>query len=477
VDPAIADYSGQSARFRASFAMAESINITFAGDDADDELLVAESRERAAHRVRPRELVTEAVLGGGFVATAIAMATLLQRHRPLSPVALIVWVAVYIVTSRVSFEIGDGYAVPTEIIFVAGLFMLPAPLMPAIVGGASLVARAMDVGGSFRMHPSRAFNGLADSWFAVAPALLLALTGGSHPHWSGWPIYIAALAGQFAIDSVCSIVRAWAASGMPPRMMIPVLRWVHGVDAMLAPIGLVLGFAASDRPYLLLLALPLIGLFAFFAKERTARIDNALELSGAYRGTAMLLGQVVESDDAYTGEHSRGVVELSVAVADRLGLDPRARVRVEFGALLHDIGKISVPKAIINKPGPLDDAEWAVMHRHTIEGEAMLRQIGGLLADVGRVVRSSHEHFDGSGYPDGLAGDEIPIESRIVTCCDAFSAMTTDRPYRAAMPLEAALLELSACAGSQFDPAVANALAEIVAETAPAPPERVGQLI
>ena len=95
------------------------------------------------------------------------------------------------------------------------------------------------------------------------------------------------------------------------------------------------------------------------------------------------------------------------------------------------------------------------------EGEAMLQRVGGVLADVGRIVRSSHEHYDGSGYPDGLAGEEIPIEARIVTCCDAFSAMTTTRSYRKAMPLETALRELEACAGTQFDPVIAKALIDI----------------
>ncbi len=443
-------------------------NTSFAGIDTD--LLVAEARARKGHRVRSRELATEAVLGTAFVASAAGMAAGLHWDRPLSVGALLIWLVAYIVASRVPFEVGDGFAVPTEIVFVAGLFVLPVPLVPAIVGGASLAARAMDVG-SLRMHPSRALNGIADSWFAVGPALVLSLAGGSHPHWSAWPLYLGALAAQFTVDSLCSIARAWAGSGVPPRMMLQVLRWVHSVDAALAPIGLLLGFAAVDRPYLLLLVLPLIALFGYFARERKARIDNALELNGAYRGTAMLLGQVVERDDAYTGEHSRGVVELSLAVADRLRLDSRARVRVEFGALLHDVGKISVPKEIINKPGPLNDEEWAVMHRHTIEGEAMLKQVGGFLAEVGRVVRSSHEHYDGRGYPDALAGSEIPIEARIVSCCDAFSAMTTDRSYRSAMSLEAAMLELSACSGSQFDPAVANALAEVVMEAAPQPPE------
>ena len=193
-------------------------------------------------------------------------------------------------------------------------------------------------------------------------------------------------------------------------------------------------------------------MLAILSRERQARIDQALELSEAYQGTAMLLGDVVEADDAYTGSHSRGVVELSLGVADKLGLSLRQRRNAEFAALLHDVGKIAVPKEIINKAGPLDDDEWKIMHRHTIEGEEMLNRVGGVLSEVGRIVRSSHEHYDGSGYPDGLAGEEIPIEARIVTCCDAFSAMTTTRSYRKAMPLEAAIAELRACAGRSSTP-------------------------
>jgi HD-GYP domain-containing protein (c-di-GMP phosphodiesterase class II) len=158
------------------------------------------------------------------------------------------------------------------------------------------------------------------------------------------------------------------------------------------------------------------------------------------------------------------VVELSLAVSDALGLDSRQRRNVEFGALLHDVGKIAVPKEIINKPGPLDDAEWEIMRQHTIEGERMLNRIGGVLSEAGRIVRASHEDYDGSGYPDGLAGEQIPIEARIVTCCDAFSAMTTTRSYRKAMPTEKAIAELHACAGTQFDPQVVGVLAAMVEE-------------
>ena len=185
----------------------------------------------------------------------------------------------------------------------------------------------------------------------------------------------------------------------------------------------------------------------------------------------MLLGDVVEADDAYTGSHSRGVVELSLAVSDHLGLNHRQRRNIEFAALLHDVGKIAVPKEIINKAGPLDPEEWEVMYRHTVKGEEMLNRVGGVLSEVGRIVRSSHEHYDGSGYPDGLRGEEIPIEARIVACCDAFSAMITTRSYRKAMPLEAALTEVRACAGTQFDPQVAESLAVVSMADGPRTPE------
>src|SRR3954453_7670302 len=156
--------------------------------------------------------------------------------------------------------------------------------------------------------------------------------------------------------------------------------------------------------------------------------------------------------------HSEGVVDLALAVGDEMGLDPARRRNLEFGALLHDVGKIAVPKAIINKPGPLDDDEWEIMRGHTIEGQRLLDKVGGFMREVGLVVRSSHERFDGDGYPDGLAGEQIPLGARIVACCDAFSAMTTDRSYRKARSAREALEELERCSGSQFDPVVVEAL-------------------
>jgi HD-GYP domain-containing protein (c-di-GMP phosphodiesterase class II) len=119
---------------------------------------------------------------------------------------------------------------------------------------------------------------------------------------------------------------------------------------------------------------------------------------------------------------------------------------------------VAIPKDIINKPGKLDPAEWTIIKTHTIEGQRMLDRVGGFMRDVGLIVRSHHERWDGSGYPDGLSGERIPVEARIIACCDTWNAMTTTRSYRAAMPFEAAAAELRLSAGTQLDPAVVDAL-------------------
>ena len=128
----------------------------------------------------------------------------------------------------------------------------------------------------------------------------------------------------------------------------------------------------------------------------------ALELNRAYRGTVMLLSDVLEFEDEYTAQHSRSVVDLVNAVADELGISADERQELEFAAMLHDVGKISIPKEILHKPAALTESEFEIIKHHTIEGQFMLDRVGGLLGRVGEVVRSCHERWDGSGYPDGL---------------------------------------------------------------------------
>ena len=159
--------------------------------------------------------------------------------------------------------------------------------------------------------------------------------------------------------------------------------------------------------------------------------------------------------------HARRVARIAIAVAEGLDGGEELRHEVEMTALLHDVGKLAMPYRILHKSEPLDEAEWALMHTHTIEGQEMCAA-HGFDGRIGTLVRATHERWDGNGYPDGLAGTDVPLAARIVFCADAFDAMTSPRPYRAALPLAIALAELRAGAGTQFDPHVARHMVSVI---------------
>lgn len=181
------------------------------------------------------------------------------------------------------------------------------------------------------------------------------------------------------------------------------------------------------------------------------------ELENAFTTTLGVLADAVELQDSYTADHANEVAALSVRVGERLGIAGVELDRLRYGALLHDVGKIGVPGELLRKPGPLTDEERERMNAHTVIGARMLERIP-FLAPVAPLVRSAHERVDGGGYPDGLRGGEIPRGAMVIATCDAFHAMTSDRPYRPAMPKEDAIAELHAGAGTQFDPTVVWAL-------------------
>jgi HD-GYP domain-containing protein (c-di-GMP phosphodiesterase class II) len=184
--------------------------------------------------------------------------------------------------------------------------------------------------------------------------------------------------------------------------------------------------------------------------ERESLVEEAHRLEIEAAALTTLVG-AIDARDSYTGAHSRDVVEHAGAVAARLGLSDLEVTEVEQVALLHDVGKIAIPDRILCKPGPLTEEEWEVMRSHPVRGEQLVRETRAL-SHLASAVRAEHERWDGHGYPDGLAGGEIPIASRVTFVCDAYDAMTSDRPYRSALGATAARAELEAGVGSQFCP-------------------------
>jgi HD-GYP domain-containing protein (c-di-GMP phosphodiesterase class II) len=425
--------------------------------------LLSHFRPRVGDRMKGSELRAEAAVAAAFLFAAIPLAILAPGRGSRSPAVALLFVVLYAAMTRVEFDVGSGYAVPTQLVLVPMLYALPPGWVPLLVMASLLACKLPLILGGSR-NRDRALIAIADSWHAVGPAMVFTFGDLGLPGWSDGPVLLGALGIQFVEGLAATTAREWLRLGEIPKLSVRLLGPVYLTDLCLSPVGLAVAFAAARHPVAALTVLPLGGLLMFFARDRRARMAAAVELSHAYRGTALLLGDVVEADDAYTGSHSRDVVDLVMAVGPRMGLDEDQLRNLEFAALLHDVGKIAIPNEIINKPGPLDDEERAIINTHTIEGEKMLENVGGVLADVGRIVRSCHERYDGLGYPDGLVGEAIPVEARIVACCDAFNAMTTDRPYRAALPLAEALAELRAHWGTQFDPDVVDALVDIHAD-------------
>ncbi|MBI2690982.1 MAG: diguanylate cyclase [Solirubrobacterales bacterium] len=217
---------------------------------------------------------------------------------------------------------------------------------------------------------------------------------------------------------------------------------------------LIFGMAEFPMAIVGLRAFPATIILVGFLTERLWKVRFE---RGRFVSTVRSLLAALQARDGYTGDHSEETLKMVMGVADQLGLDEHERNELADVALLHDVGKIGIPDSILNKPGKLDKQEWRVMKQHPQIGEEIVSKVPGF-EDVAKAIRHEHERWDGTGYPDKIAGDDIPLASRIVLVCDAYHAMMSDRPYRKALGLEVARDELLKHAGSQFDPRVVNAL-------------------
>jgi putative nucleotidyltransferase with HDIG domain len=431
----------------------------------EEQELLEDTLRRPGLGMSRREILASLLTGAGFVAAVIAI-WLIQDPDGFSIVPTVVCLLVLSLAMCVHFDTPLGYTVPVQLAFVPLVFAAPAALVPVAVLLAWVLSRLPDVVRG-KVPPSRLLFAVPNSSFSIGPVAVLAIAQTAPQH-AGPFLLVAALAAQFAVDFAAGALHVIIAR---ERGLSSLVRasWIYGIDAALTAPALLAAESVHKTPLAALAMVPLLGLLAVFAGERRRRLESMLELSSAYRGTALVLGDVIEADDGYTGEHCKSVVALTLDLAEHLSLSAERRRNLEFAALLHDVGKIAIPKEIINKPGKLDPEEWTIVKTHTVEGQKMLDRVGGFMRQVGSIIRSHHERWDGAGYPDGLVGEEIPIEARVISCCDTWNAMRTDRPYRKALDYATAEAELRSAAGTQLDPRLVEALLEVVSAEAQAP--------
>jgi putative nucleotidyltransferase with HDIG domain len=417
-----------------------------------EEGAILASRIRRAKPLRGRELVVTLARAMSFAVVAAVM--LLESDLATVPMTpIVVLTTLYGILWATEIEVGEAMLVPVVVGLMPLLFLVPPGLAPviAVVGavGADLVPSSRSL--------RRALYAVATCWTIIPPALVVWACGQPTEGTAFLGTAAAAVLAYVVADNLNNAVNLQGGLGAPFEETVRTAR-SNLIDLLIAPFAVALAAASFVFTYAFLAALPLVAFFRLIARERASRVEAANELASAYRGTALLLSTVIDADDGYTGYHSRGVVGLAASVATELRLSERDVRLTEFAGLLHDVGKIRIPNAIINKPGPLTPEEWEIVRRHPSDGADMLEGVGGFLAEVGQIVRFHHERWDGSGYPEGRFGPTIPQIARIIAVCDAFSAITTDRAYRPGRSVNEALGEIHACAGTQFDPAVVQAL-------------------
>lgn len=378
-----------------------------------DESLLAEARRRARTGLSGRERGVSLTLGGGFLLAATAMAALLQREGPFRPATAVLLVLALALVSRIEFEIGTGSVVPTQLVLVPMLLLLPAPVVPICVAAGYVLGGVVDHAQG-RRHLQRLAVLLGSCWHAVGPALLLSLFASPTSRWSQWPLYLGALAAQLALDFTSSAGREWLAFGISPRKLLPFFGWVYTVDALLAPVGFLAARESETMRYAFLLALAPACLLALLARERRSRIERAQAFQHAFNGAYL-----EARHDALTGLANRLAWEEAVAGAQAATPASVIVLDVDCLKLANDSRGHEFGDEVLRRV--------AALVRGTVREQDLVARVGG---DEIAVLLAN--------------ADELRCAEAVTRLRDAFASV----PPLDGFPLSAALGSATAAAGT-----------------------------
>jgi hypothetical protein len=441
--------------------------------------LLSAWRKRLAVPMEDRESVVVGTLALGYLAAALVLALALPTGRELEPLVVLALFAAYVGVSRIRFDVGAGYVSAEQLVYVPLLFLVPLPLVLLLVPVAFLLSDLPDILAG-RAHRDRWMNALADSWFVLGAVSVLGFFAPGSPQLELAPIYVGALAAQIGLGTLAALAREYFVGRLSVRDELRSAATAYQLDVMLSPVGLSIAFAAAALGPLALLTLVPVACGLFWLSHiHRARADRLVAEHEAYWRRFLRDARRLErSAQRDVSEDWRCMPELALAVGAELRLDMDARISVAQAAQAaarraavsyYDAGerperRLMLAAALIQ--GRLYDAGEDPL----VYGLAVDR-----IRDQAELVRLKGERFDGHGSPEGLRGEEIPLGSRILACCEAYSTLTAGAPDRAPMSGETALEELRRAAGRRFDPAIVGALSRALRHEelgAPPRPER-----
>jgi HD domain len=442
--------------------------------------LLAAWRTRLAAPMEDRESVVVGSLALGYLAAAAVLLLVLPAGRELEPLVVVALFAAYVGVSRIRFEVGAGYVSAEQLVFVPLLFLVPLPLVLLLVPVAFALSDLPDILAG-RAHRDRWMNALADSWYVLGSVSVLGLLAPGAPSPELAPVYAAALAAQVGLGTGAALVREYFVGRLALRDELRSAAAAYQLDVLLSPVGFAIACAATAwGPLALASLLPAALATLALSRAHSARCDRLVAEHEAYWRRFLADARRLElcGQDSVSSDW-RSAPELALAVGAELGL-PTAE-RTELAQAAQAAARSAALRDARAERRALVAEHMLRLAAAVIEGRLCRAGAGDLVPELGLerlrrqadVVRLSRERYDGSGRPDGLRGEAIPLAARVIACCDAYSAMTSGRPHRTPMSGEIALEELRRGAGSRFDPEVVGALGRALVrqedETVPRP--------